>query len=132
MIAILLDPDLLTTLTEPTNIHKVLETHPCLLEAATFLAATFHEETIASGNSSGQSGPTLLGTRSTHYNYSLDAMSDDEDMSESEGSSEQQSQNSTNAAAQHFANMLVRAFQSNQNQNSQSAPPQGIITQGMI
>lgn len=123
--AILQDPDLLITLTEPTNIHKVLERHPCLLEAATYLSATFHEETIA--NNSGSSTASLLGRGS--FNYSLDAMSDDEDMSDSEGSGEQQ--NTNNMTATQMANMISRAFQSTQN-NANPSTSQPIITQDML
>jgi alkylhydroperoxidase family enzyme len=125
LIAILQDPELLTTLTDPTNIYKVLERHPCLLEAATHLSASFHEE-----NSNSQSSASLLGRGSLSYNYSLDLMSDDEYMSETESPAEpQQQQQQPNA--REVANLLVQAFRSNPRSASQSTS-QGVITQGFI
>jgi hypothetical protein len=127
-IAILQDPELLTTLTDPTNIHKVLERHPSLLEAATHLSASFHEE-----NSSSQSSASLLGRGSLNYNYSLDLMSDDEYMSETESPAEPQQQQPQQQQpnAREVANLLVQAFRSNPRSASQSTS-QGVITQGLL
>jgi hypothetical protein len=127
LIAILQDPELLTTLTDPTNIHKVLERHPSLLEAATHLSASFHEE-----NSNSQSSASLLGRGSSSYNYSLDLMSDDEYMSETESPAEpQQQQQQQQPNAREVANLLVQAFRGHPRSASQSTS-QGVITQGLL
>ena len=105
-------------LTDPNNIQKVLEKHPCLSEAATNLAAAFHEENI-----SGASNSTI---RTNPTSYSLDALSDDDDMSDS---SLPNDHTQNNAAAQEIANYLIRAFQ---RQNQPSQPSQGVITRGNL
>lgn len=131
--AILQDADLLTTLTEPTNIHKVLSKHWCLLEAATHLAATFHEETIAAEANSGTSAASLLARGRSQFNYSLDAMSDDEDMSELESPMDNQDTDTTNEAAQRIASMFVRAFQNSHSNTSNASTSQSpIITHDML
>ncbi|CAG2180462.1 unnamed protein product [Oppiella nova] len=103
--AILQDWDLLGVLTEPTNIHRVLARHPCLLDASTFLAATFHEESIAN---------ETPGTRPP--DYSLDSIDDDEDMDESEGGG------ADPTTARNIADAMIRSFQSNQNSSRRSNP----------
>ena len=118
--AILQDPDLLSTLSEPTNIHKVLEKHPSLLDAATFLAATFHEETIA--NEAPGTSAALLSRSASGLDYSLDAMSSDEEMDSGEPPSDGQ--------AQRIAEVMLRAYQ-NRGTSSQSNNS-GVITQGTI
>jgi len=69
-LSILLDFDLLSICTEHENIMRVLEKHPSLGTAATFLAAQFHEEHASAD----------IFRRSPRPAYSLDDMtSDDED-----------------------------------------------------
>lgn len=77
-IAILQDFDLLMLVSDPTHIHRVVEMHPSLAEAVTHIAAAFHED-VSSQNSTLPMAPSLV-------SYSLDALSDDDDMdSDSQG-----------------------------------------------
>ena len=114
----------MSTLSEPANIHKVLDKHPSLLEAATFLAATFHEETIAN-----ESGPSsgLLSRSTSGLDYSLDAMSSDEEMDSSEGTSD-------TTDAQRIAEMWMQAYRQNNGRNPSSSQLNGseIITHGKL
>ncbi|XP_054153133.1 ubiquitin-like protein 7 [Oppia nitens] len=128
--AILQDMDLLATLTEPTNIHKVLAKHPCLLEATLFLAATFHEENIANESTGGPSNLDLLGRPPS---YSLDAPIDDD--SDDEPMDSQESASNSSATAQRIADMMLRAYQTSRNRDNQSSNQSnssGIITQDML
>ncbi|XP_076306108.1 ubiquitin-like protein 7 isoform X1 [Tachypleus tridentatus] len=71
-IAILQDPDMLVQLSFPDNIKKLVENHPSLPEAVAQVAAAFQED-----NASGQ---MAMDTLQSAVSYSLDALSDDEDM----------------------------------------------------
>jgi hypothetical protein len=70
--AILLDYDMLSLCSEHENIMKVLEKHPSLGDAATFLAAQFHEEHASAD----------IFRRSPRPAYSLDEMISDDDEAE--------------------------------------------------
>lgn len=70
-LAMLQDPDLLLLLVDPIHIQRVVELHPSLAEAATHIAAAFHEEASSS------QGAT---TAAPVISYSLDALSDEDDM----------------------------------------------------
>ena len=77
-LAILLDFDMLSICTEHENILKVLEKHPSLGTAATYLAAQFHEEHTSAD----------IFRRSPRPAYSLDDMtSDDEEPDPNDASS---------------------------------------------
>ncbi|KAK0171566.1 hypothetical protein PV328_005007 [Microctonus aethiopoides] len=77
-IAMLQDPDLMAHFTDPDTVKRIAELHPVLVEAAQLIAAAVHEEahsTAASGP-----GPSSINVPSTAYSYSLDNLSDDEEM----------------------------------------------------
>lgn len=74
-IAIIQDPELIVHLSDPDTVRKMSELHPSLIEAATHIAAHVHEE-AAKGN-------TAQASTSTGYSYSLEALSDDEEMDSS-------------------------------------------------
>jgi len=71
-IAMIRDPELIVQMSDPDTVRRIAELHPSLIEAAHHIAAHVHEE--ASNVSHNQAGT------STGYSYSLDALSDDEDM----------------------------------------------------
>lgn len=70
-LAMLQDPDLLLLLVDPVHIQRVVELHPSLAEAATHIAAAFHEE---ASSSQGATNATPM------ISYSLDALSDEDEM----------------------------------------------------
>lgn len=73
--AILQDPEMLMLLADPAHVERVLELHPSLADAATPVAAAFHEETsshrTSSNNATTSTAPPLI-------SYSLDNLSDDD------------------------------------------------------
>lgn len=71
-IAIIQDPELIVHLADPDTVRRVAEKHPSLIEAANYIAAHIHEE--QANVDTNQAGT------STGYSYSLDALSDDEEM----------------------------------------------------
>lgn len=75
-IAMIKDPELIVHLADSDTVRRVADLHPSLIEAANQIAAHVHEE--ASTVNQNQPGT------STGYSYSLDALSDDEDMDSSE------------------------------------------------
>lgn len=77
-IAMLQDPDLMAHFTDPDTVRRIAELHPCLVEAAQHIAAAVQEE--AHSNSAGASNASTSSTHHTAYSYSLDNMSDDEEM----------------------------------------------------
>ncbi|KAL3289474.1 hypothetical protein HHI36_022897 [Cryptolaemus montrouzieri] len=70
-LSILLDPELLIHLADPDTVRLLREKHPSLIHAVGVLAKHLHDQ-----NNSIHQQPTT----STGYSYSLDALSDDEDM----------------------------------------------------
>lgn len=70
-IAMIQDPELIVHMSDPDTVKLIAKHHPTLIDAANHIAAHVHEE--AATNST-QPGP------STGYSYSLDALSDDEDL----------------------------------------------------
>lgn len=56
---------------------RIVELHPALAEAANNIAAAVHEEAIATT-------PSSQPTTSSGYSYSLEALSDDEEMDSSQ------------------------------------------------
>lgn len=70
------DPELIVHLADSDTVRRVADLHPSLIEAANQIAAHVHEE--ASTVNQNQPGT------STGYSYSLEALSDDEDMDSSE------------------------------------------------
>jgi len=75
--AFLTKPDLLSHLCHPDTLHKVAETHPCLLEAANNLAAAVHEEQQSVGKS-GSGAAENVDRTAGGGSYYLDEMSDEE------------------------------------------------------
>ncbi|CAH0554011.1 unnamed protein product [Brassicogethes aeneus] len=70
-LAIIQDPELIVHMSDPDTVRKVSETHPVLIEAANYIAAHIREEHTMN--------PLQAGT-STGYSYSLEALSDDDDL----------------------------------------------------
>lgn len=68
--------DMLAYKTEYCNIFRIAELHPSLAEAANHIAAVVHEE-AATGSATNQGS-------SSGYSYSLDALSDEEEMDSSQ------------------------------------------------
>ncbi|XP_043284767.1 ubiquitin-like protein 7 [Venturia canescens] len=86
-IAMLQDPDLMAHFTDPDTVRRIAELHPVLVEAAQLIAAAVHEEARLSCSVSGPGGGSGSGGNasttsapSTAYSYSLDNLSDDEEM----------------------------------------------------
>lgn len=71
-LAIIQDPELLIYLSQPETVAKLAKEHPILLEAAPHILALVHEDQTGSN-------PNQAST-STGYSYSLEALSDDDDM----------------------------------------------------
>lgn len=80
-ISMIQDPELLVRMGDIDTVRRIVELHPALAEAANHIAAAVHEEAVT-GNASTQ--PTTSG-----YSYSLDALSDDEEMDSSQSSDSQ-------------------------------------------
>lgn len=74
-IAMIKDPELIVHMSDPETVRKVAKEHPSLVEAANHIAAHVHDE--AANVNSNQAGT------STGYSYSLEALSDDEEMDSS-------------------------------------------------
>ncbi|KAK7866613.1 hypothetical protein R5R35_010444 [Gryllus longicercus] len=80
-ISILQDPELLVHMENADTVKRIADLHPSLAEAANHIAAAVHEE-ASTGNSTNQ--PSSSG-----YSYSLDALSDEEEMDSSQSSDSQ-------------------------------------------
>ncbi|EEB13508.1 conserved hypothetical protein [Pediculus humanus corporis] len=81
-VSIIQDPELLTQLCDANIVRRIVEAHPSLAEAAnSIIAFIVHEE----GSSAVAGNP---GT-SSGYSYSLDALSDDEEVDSSQSSDSQ-------------------------------------------
>lgn len=141
LFGVLSDSELLHAYISKNNVKNVLKRYPHFLEVATHVSATFHEEINSS------SMHQSLGYRGSSLNYSIDAISEDEEMDESETSSI--SSTNTNgsmnrlsdpSSSSSFASMLMQAY-NHHNQNRQSQQQQSssssssnnwsIITQGI-
>lgn len=83
-IAMIQDPELLVHMSDPDTVRRIAELHPSLVEAANHIAAVVHKEATTVN-------PNTPGT-SSGYSYSLEALSDDEEMdsSSSDGTREGQ------------------------------------------
>ncbi|OTF72989.1 hypothetical protein BLA29_004787 [Euroglyphus maynei] len=81
LFGVLSDSELLHAYISKNNVKNVLKRYPHFLEVATHVSATFHEEINSS------SMHQSLGYRGSSLNYSIDAISEDEEMDESETSS---------------------------------------------
>ncbi|XP_063223401.1 ubiquitin-like protein 7 [Bacillus rossius redtenbacheri] len=75
---IIQDPELLVHLEDITTVRKLAEQHPHLVEAANHIAAAVHEE-AAAGTATSQAS-------TSGYSYSVDALSDDDEMDSSQSS----------------------------------------------
>lgn len=78
------DPDLIVHMSDPDTVRKIAKDHPTLIEAANYIAAHVHEE-AANVNQNQAS-------TSTGYSYSLEALSDDEEMDSSSSDPPRESQ----------------------------------------
>lgn len=74
-IAMIKDPELMAHMSDAETVRKIAQEHPSLIEAANHIAAHVHEE--AANANQNQAGT------STGYSYSLEALSDDEEMDSS-------------------------------------------------
>lgn len=74
-IAMMKDPELMVHMSDAETVRKIAEEHPSLIEAANHIAAHVREE--AANVNQNQAGT------STGYSYSLEALSDDEEMDSS-------------------------------------------------
>lgn len=98
------DAELFATFIDSENIHKVMEKYPCLTEAINSFVAAFHENELQNDRAGSSSRPPVV------PNYSLDAMSDDdEDMS---ASSTPSGSAPLQPTARQLAEMITQAFQS--------------------
>lgn len=131
--SILLDYDMLSLCTEGENIAKVLEKHPSLGTAATFLAAQFHEEHTS----------TDIFRRSPHPAYSLDDMTSDDEETEMADPSQQAGPSSqAGPSNEQLAQLLRQAIDdANRGNSSRSAPlgnliprvtPPSVVTSAML
>lgn len=126
---ILGDPELLNAYISRVYIKRILNRYPTFLEVATHIAATFHEE-ISNVNLVNN-----LVNRGSLMNYAIDAVSEDDEMDESETSS--LSSNNTassnrlsDSAPMSLSNMIMRAYQNRQLNNNNNSS--GAITQDML
>lgn len=69
------DPELLVHMSDPDTVRRIAELHPSLVEAANHIAVVVREE-------ASRVNPNTPGT-SSGYSYSLEALSDDEEMDSS-------------------------------------------------
>jgi len=81
-ISMVQDPELLVRMGDIDTVRRIVELHPALAEAANHIAAAVHEEAITASSSTQP-------TTSSGYSYSLDALSDDEEMDSSQSSDSQ-------------------------------------------
>ncbi|XP_029041653.1 ubiquitin-like protein 7 isoform X1 [Osmia bicornis bicornis] len=77
-IAILQDPDLMAYFTDVDTVRRFAEAHPVLVEAAQNIAAAVHAE--VHNNTTAGTNSSLSTLQPTAYLYSLDNLSDDEEM----------------------------------------------------
>ncbi|XP_049835899.1 ubiquitin-like protein 7 isoform X1 [Schistocerca gregaria] len=77
-ISILQEPELLVHLENADTVRRIAEAHPALAEAAGHIAAAVQEEAATSSH------PTDLPGSSSGYSYSLDGLSDDDEMDSSQ------------------------------------------------
>ncbi|KAI1293619.1 Ubiquitin-like protein 7 [Halotydeus destructor] len=111
-LALLQDLELVSLYMEPDSINQVLEKHPSLVDAAIYLAAAFHEESITSP--SGSSGPQASLLVPANPNYPLDISDDEEDEPE-QGSSSGNRRDMESIAAMRN---LIRGNPANRNQST--------------
>ncbi|XP_051157872.1 ubiquitin-like protein 7 [Leptopilina boulardi] len=76
-IAMLQDPDLMAHFTDPATVKRIAELHPLLVEAAQHISTAVHEE---AHNAATNTDPSNSTASTTAYSYSLDNLSDDEEM----------------------------------------------------
>lgn len=122
------DPDLIVHMSDPETVRKIAKQHPSLIEAANYIAAHVHEE--AANVNQNQA------TTSTGYSYSLEALSDDEEMDSSSSDPPRESQpltrnSSYNAiTAAQLAAAIANA--TNTNFGSPSSPASNLPSTGNV
>ncbi|XP_054287063.1 ubiquitin-like protein 7 [Macrosteles quadrilineatus] len=100
-ISMIQDSELLVRMGDIDTVRRIVELHPALAEAANHIAAAVHEEAITAS-------ATTQPTTSSGYSYSLDALSDDEEMDSSQSSDSQPANRHAITAAQ-LASALASA-----------------------
>lgn len=116
-IGYLQDPELMMLLANPSLLRKMMEAHPSLVEAAVQIAVSFHAEGAA-----GQGAST--GTDPPPISYSLDALSDDEEMDAGEAEPGMPGSFSPNRITpQQLADALAAAATAAQGSPVSSSPP---------
>ncbi|KAL1517195.1 hypothetical protein ABEB36_000991 [Hypothenemus hampei] len=80
-IAFISSPNLFSQMEDPKTCWQIVEREPLILEAARFIVTDFHNTTGLN------TGPSLNLPPTSGHSYSLDALSDDDDEMEGEGSS---------------------------------------------
>ncbi|XP_047003476.1 ubiquitin-like protein 7 [Schistocerca americana] len=130
-ISILQEPELLVHLENADTVRRIAEAHPALAEAAGHIAAAVQEEAATSSH------PTDLPGSSSGYSYSLDGLSDDDEMDSSQSSdsqprgsdlSRQQSYSAITSAQLAAALASATGFMSSSPQPSGSGSTSGLIT----
>ncbi|CAK9831593.1 Ubiquitin-like protein 7 [Anthophora retusa] len=76
--AVLQDPDLMAHFTDVDMVRGFVKTHPVLVEAAQSIAAAVHAE--VQNNATAGSNSSLSNSQPATYSYSLDNLSDDDEM----------------------------------------------------
>lgn len=123
-IAMLQDPELIVHMSDPETVRKIAKEHPSLIEAANYIAAHVHEE-AANVNQNQAS-------TSTGYSYSLEALSDDEEMDSSSSDPPRESQPLTRNSSY---NAITAAQLAAAIANATNTPPAGggnVITSEMF
>lgn len=138
-IAILQNPDLMAHFTDVDTVRRFAEAHPVLVEAAQNIAAAVHEE--AHNNATAGSNNSLSNSQPTAYSYSLDNLSDDEEMAGDSSQSSDSTQppnlstnssNTTITAAQLAAAVSRARARSFPLSNSPSSTSAGSANSGVI
>lgn len=122
-------------LSDPETVRKIADQHPTLIDVCSYIASNLQRIQVQTNDCSNQAGT------STGYSYSLDALSDDEDMDSNSDSNPQQplSRNSSFNAitAAQLAAAIASATNTAFNTNSAGVPSTpssngGVITNEMF
>ncbi|CAH1170270.1 unnamed protein product [Phaedon cochleariae] len=118
-LALIQDPELIVYLSDSESVGKMAQEHPILLDAASHIISHVHEEQA-------NVNPNQA-TTSTGYSYSLEALSDDDDMDSSSDSNMAQNSLSRNSSfnaitAAQLAAAIANATNTQFNTNSAGVP----------
>ncbi|GLV31919.1 hypothetical protein CBL_07678 [Carabus blaptoides fortunei] len=129
-IAMIQDPELLVHMSDPDTVRRIAELHPSLAEAANHIAAAVHEEASTTN-------PNQPGT-SSGYSYSLEALSDDEEMDSSssdgvrEGQPLSRNQSYSAITSAQLAAALANATNNYQSPSASTNSSASVITNEMF